>query len=92
MTFDQWVETVDGQKCVDDSILKRPEIDQAFLRNRLWWAFTAGMEKGRTDARAAQETGRDETPLACGCAMKHMTSGPFAGQSVLVVRCGEHSS
>jgi hypothetical protein len=56
MTFDQWVETVDGQKCVDDSILKRPEIDQAFLRNRLWWAFTAGMEKGRTDARAAQET------------------------------------
>lgn len=39
MTFEQWLASDEGKTCADYSTLTGAE----YLRNRLWWAFQAGL-------------------------------------------------
>lgn len=41
MTFEEWLRSPEGQKCQN-----WPVTDISFLRNRLWWAFNAGLHEG----------------------------------------------
>lgn len=47
MTFEEWLETEDGKRSMD---LSAPVV-QPYLRNRLWWAFEAGVKSGLNDFR-----------------------------------------
>ena len=42
MDFEKWINSKEGKSCNDLSTLK----SQPYLRNRLWWAFMAGVEFG----------------------------------------------
>jgi hypothetical protein len=41
MTFEEWLRSPEGKKCQS-----WPVTDVTFLRNRLWWAYQAGLEEG----------------------------------------------
>lgn len=41
MTFEEWLRSPEGEGC-----LHWPVTDITFLRNRLWWAFNAGLQEG----------------------------------------------
>jgi hypothetical protein len=45
MTFDEWLRTDVGAKCADYPITGGSE----YLRNRLWWAFSAGQQATRDE-------------------------------------------
>lgn len=48
MTFDEWLKTKNGIESNDEQGIP---IGQPYLRNRLWWAFEAGVESGEQDRR-----------------------------------------
>lgn len=41
MTFEKWLRSPEGQGCES-----WPVTDITFLRNRLWWAYNAGLQEG----------------------------------------------
>lgn len=41
MTFEEWLRSPEGQRCES-----WPVADITFLRNRLWWAYNAGLQEG----------------------------------------------
>jgi hypothetical protein len=48
-----WLRSDEGQKCADCSALKAPDEQRAYLENRLWRAYMAGVrdcEKSREPA------------------------------------------
>lgn len=42
MTFEEWLRSEEGKKCLDYPITGGND----YLRNRLWWAYQAGFEEG----------------------------------------------
>ena len=40
--FREWLKTEEGQRCLD-----WPVTNQAYLENRLWWAFNAGAKSSQ---------------------------------------------
>lgn len=49
MTFEEWLLTKDGKMCADFSTLKPGE----YLKNRLWWAYQAGLNATLTSSEFA---------------------------------------
>jgi hypothetical protein len=43
--FDEWLRTECGQQCADYPVTGGSE----YLRNRLWWAFSAGQQASRDE-------------------------------------------
>lgn len=54
MTFDQWLLSEEGKRCET-----WPVTDIKFLRNRLWWAFQAGVVEGMTDRHPTDTSAGD---------------------------------
>ena len=40
--WDQWIESEEGKRASEPSILTDPQKNLPYLKNRLWWAFNAG--------------------------------------------------
>jgi hypothetical protein len=53
MTFEQWLLTEEGKRCA-----QWPMVGPEYLRNRLWWAFHAGVEEGLAMGKQS-ETGAE---------------------------------
>ncbi len=43
LAWEEWLASEQGVKCTDGSAVGE------YLRNRLWWAFRAGVDHGRAD-------------------------------------------
>lgn len=55
MTFDEWLQTDDGKRC-----MQWPVTSEEYLRNRLWWAFNAGSTNSKFENQE-QEVNRAES-------------------------------
>jgi hypothetical protein len=49
MTFEQWLASDEGKMCANYSTLTGAE----YLRNRLWWAFQAGLNAEQKSSQFA---------------------------------------
>jgi hypothetical protein len=57
MTFEEWLLTKHGREC-----LGWPVSDIQYLRNRLWWAFQAGLDAGKELAEGAPTSNPETKP------------------------------
>jgi hypothetical protein len=62
MNFDEWLKSDAGKKCADYPITGGSE----YLRNRLWWAFSAGEQYARD--KLVIEDIRRQLPTTSGAA------------------------
>lgn len=51
MTFEEWLKTEHGVNCNHQASMVNKSSVQPYLRNRLWWAFEAGVNSGECDRR-----------------------------------------
>lgn len=59
--WNEWIDSAEGQRYTDPVTIGAPESARQYIRNRLWWAFMAGVRAAETDA-ARRSVGPTEAP------------------------------